>query len=189
MLAESGLSAAMMGTANDQPVLRTGQRDIEQASVLCQRPSRGIGAQACHLRIGVFALPAGQNGRGIRPAQQAAIALAGWSCRIGQDHDRRLQPFRAVDRHHPHFGLRACQIALDVSAVCVLLEEEALQARRIVSVMAERGIDQFFQRIDDRSSEPRDQPVAGVRAIAEFMLQGAAQKLMCRQMAVRDEVR
>ncbi len=97
-----GLRAVL--AADDQPILGARQGDIQQpALLLCV--GLALRRQRGHRRRGGEALPPRppHRHRPLRAGQHQQLRRVGRVGHgVGQDHDRRLQAFGAMHRHHPH---------------------------------------------------------------------------------------
>ena len=100
-------------------------------------------------------LPSGRTrlGQGQRRAQTAIGIVRS----VGQDHDRRLQAFRPVDRHHPHQPAAALGLALQLAVARIEPVEEPGQAGGLAGAIAVGGVEQFVERIVRLAPQPRHQ--------------------------------
>ena len=147
------------GAADDQPALRPGQRDVEQAPVLLPHQRRAAPPRPSPAPAGASSLRGRQAGQAVGEAQHlrrvdAVLAHRG----VGQDHDRRLEPLGAVHRHHPHLVGALLGAALHLHLVAVDPVEEAGQARRLDLLVGERLVDQRVDAVLGLGPEPRDEP-------------------------------
>ena len=79
---------------------------------------------------------------------------------VGQEHDRRLQAFRAVHRHDAYLVALLLHVALDLDVARAELIDEALQRRRGVAVVGERAIEKLVDRLGRLGPEPRQHRLA-----------------------------
>ena len=77
--------------------------------------------------------------------------------RIGQDHQRCLQPLGTMHGHQPHFVAALDLLALDLDVAAVEPVEKALQRRDMVALEGQCRGQQLVERVDRRMAEPRQQ--------------------------------
>ena len=154
-----GLFRHLPGSAQDQPAFRTGQCNIQQALIFfflsasrlfprCLNHGRAFCARGAPADS---ALPHLDQRRGARRVAVGAV---------GQDHHRRLQPLRAMHRHHPDTPARAVGLTLDLDIVGVQPAEEAGQARHVHPLVGQRLAQQFVDPVLGLGPQPRQQPPA-----------------------------
>ncbi len=76
---------------------------------------------------------------------------------IGEDHDRRLEPLRAVDRHHPDLIAPLARLALQFALAGIEPADETLEAGHMRAGEGVGGIQQFVDRIVGLAPQPGDQ--------------------------------
>ena len=178
---------AREGAADDEPVLRAGERDVEQAAMLAQVARFLDGAEfAAELRV--VALLAGPEGRAVFGDEQAVAIAAMGSAGVGQDDDGRFEALGAVHGHHADFALRAGEFALHLAAAAFDGVEEELQAGRLVGVEGGGAIDEGGDGFARGTAEAgEDQLPAGAReALAAFERVG--EEFVGRRVAAREHV-
>ncbi len=78
--------------------------------------------------------------------------------RIGEDHDRRFQPLRAVNGHHANLVRRLAGIALDVDRPAREPVEEPLERRGLVPFEVDRAVHQLVGCVAGGHAEARIEP-------------------------------
>jgi hypothetical protein len=109
-------------SAPPQRLFRARHRHIEQAPVLL---ALGLAARAAAAAMGPTRLPSSAAARAGGARRRSARRLGSSSWRrqapgriargIGQDHDRRLKPFRSMHRHHAHHAIGLARLALQLA--------------------------------------------------------------------------
>ncbi|RZM11628.1 MAG: hypothetical protein EOP68_03240, partial [Sphingomonas sp.] len=162
-------------TGDHQPLFGACCGDVEQPPMLLQFALLG-GRHDRIQRPATLARPRPEHRdrRGPRlgrPFQDRARCRRRVRRRIRQDHQRRLQPFRAVCGHHPHRVERRGWIADDLHIAAIEPVEEALQRRRRGTLERQRGVEQFLDRISRLGAQPADELAATVERAREQFLQ------------------
>ena len=103
-----------------------------------------------------------------KPAAFLARRIKG---RIGENHQRRLQSFRAVHGHQTHFIAALDLLALDFDIATVKPIEEALQGRDMVALECECRRQQFVERVDRRVAKTRQQFAPALHRPGQYRLE------------------
>ena len=149
--------------ADDQPLPRAGQGDVEQPAALeADRPPAALPRRA--------ASACGQSSRRTRHAGSPSsrrstggrIPAVLGDGGVGQDDDRRLQPLGAMHGHHPHLVDALLAAALDRHHVAVEPGEEARERRRLDALVGERLVEQRVDAVLGLGAEARDEPAPPV---------------------------
>ena len=154
-------SAPRLPAAHQQPVLGSGQRDVEQPVVLLHPPllrrvAQPLGGGAAHLpprRPDRHVAPGGRIGR---PQDRPFVGRQRRGVR--QDHQRRLQSLGAVHRHHPHQAAGAFRLALHLRARAAQPVQKPLQRQRMHAAIGQRRVQQLVHRFGGFRTEPGKQP-------------------------------
>ena len=117
----------------------------------------GLGNRARHFVLAQAGDRDGLARQGIGQFQRRPARGVGIVRRIGQDHDGRLQAFRAVHGHHPHFVAVLACLALQLALARVEPLDEGVEARHLAGRKSACGIEQFVNRIACFSPQPRHQ--------------------------------
>ena len=180
------LRIAAFGAADDEAVLRAGEGDVEQASVLAKGARVGDGAEL-GAEFGVVGFGAGPDRRAVF-GDEDAVAGAVRGAGVRQDDDGGFEAFGAVDGHHAHFILRAGEFALHLAAAPFHGIEEGLEAGRLAGVEGGGAIDEGGDGFARGTAEAgEDQLPAGARqTVAAF--EGVGEEFEGRLVAALENV-
>ena len=168
--------------ADVEPIFGPGHGDIEQAAIflVLSRLERAAGAR-CGGTVERAAQRPDHEILVFEP--QEARAGARHLHRIGQEDNRRLEPFRTVHGHHANRVLSMLQVTLDLRRARGEPVQEALQRGHVLALMGEREGEKLVDRVGRLGSEPGQEsgPTAagaeqlGVELIGSLQVGSSAQ--------------
>ena len=174
---------------HDQPLLRPGERDIEQPTVLLLlRHDRGLVCGAA--RAVPQTAPHAPDRQAVLLGPQQPVPGVRPEGGIRDEHDRGLETLGAVAGQHAHFVTRPVGVADQLRAVGAQPVQERLHGWRMALLEGERLGEKRFDRLGRGRTEPGEQAPAAA-ALAEqanVELEGR-QKVDLRQQLMQALVR